>query len=71
MKGESTHWINENKLTSYYFEWQDEYIAISVSESQLEKVREYIKNQEEYHRKKSFKEEYDLFMEKHGFRYLD
>jgi len=71
MKGESSHWVNENKLTNDYFEWQDEYIAILVSESQLEKVREYIKNQEEHHRKKSFKEEYDLFMDKHGFRYLD
>jgi len=70
LKGESSHWVNENKLSKGYFEWQDEYIAVSVSESQLEKVRLYIKNQEEHHRQKTFMEEYDLFMKKYGFKIL-
>ena len=35
------------------FEWQDDYIALSVSEPIVPKVREYIKNQEEHHRRKS------------------
>ncbi|GAB4337774.1 MAG: IS200/IS605 family transposase [Calditrichia bacterium] len=67
LKGESSHWVNENKLTRKKFEWQDEFIAVSVSESQVPKVREYIRNQEEHHRKKSFQEEYELFMNKYGF----
>ena len=70
LKGESSHWINTNKLSKSKFEWQEEYIAVSVSESQVEKVQIYIKNQEEHHRKKTFKEEYDLFIAKHSFSNL-
>ncbi len=64
IKGESSFWINKNKLSKVRFEWQDDYIALSVSESIVPKVREYIKNQEEHHRRKSFNEEYELFLEK-------
>lgn len=54
IKGESSNWINKNQLTKEKFEWQDEYFGVSVSESHLEFVREYIKNQEEHHQKKTF-----------------
>ena len=67
LKGESSHWINQTELLNVKFEWQDEYIAISVSESIVDKVREYIKNQEVHHRKKSFSEEYQEFIDKYGF----
>jgi len=67
IKGESSFWVNKQKLTNQKFEWQEEYIALSVSESITDKVREYISNQEEHHRKKSFKEEYDEFLKLHGF----
>lgn len=67
LKGESSHWVNSNRLTKTKFEWQDEFIAVSVSESLLPTVRDYIRNQEEHHRKKTFKEEYDLFIKKYGF----
>jgi putative transposase len=67
LKGESSYWINKNKLIREKFEWQDEYFAVSVSESVVSRVRDYIKNQEEHHRKKSFQEEYDEFMNKYGF----
>jgi REP element-mobilizing transposase RayT len=67
IKGESSFWINKNKLTIDKFEWQDEYFAVSVSESMVDKVRDYIKNQEEHHRKKTFQEEYDEFISKCGF----
>lgn len=63
IKGESSHWINENKLTRAKFEWQAEYFAISVSESLIDKVRTYIKNQENHHTTTSFREEYDQFIE--------
>lgn len=68
IKGESSFWVNQNKLSYRKFEWQDEYIAMSVSESMIPKVREYIKNQEEHHRKKSFAEEVELFLEKYAFK---
>ena len=60
--------MNENHLTAGEFGWQEEYIAVSVSHSAVNRVREYIKNQEEHHRKKSFAEEYQLFMKKYGFK---
>lgn len=68
IKGESSFWINKNNLTNEKFEWQDEYFAASVSESMIDRVREYIKNQEEHHKKKSFQQEYDAFIIKYGFQ---
>nr|WP_244307364.1 transposase [Flavobacterium fluviatile] len=68
LKGESSYWINKNQLTKERFEWQDEYFAVSVSESIVDKVRDYIKNQEEHHKRKTFQEEYDEFMIKFGFQ---
>jgi putative transposase len=49
-------------LTSKNFEWSDEYFAASVSESRVPFVREYIRNQEEHHRKVTFEEEYQKFI---------
>lgn len=43
IKGESSFWINKENLTKQKFEWQDEYFAVSVSESVLQKTRDYIK----------------------------
>jgi len=68
IKGESSFWINKNKITMKEFAWADEYFAVSISESYLNKVREYIKNQEEHHRKKTWEEEFNEFIEKYGFK---
>lgn len=67
LKGESSFWVNKNELCTDKFEWQDEYFAVSVSESQFMNVKNYIANQEEHHKKKSFKEEYDEFISKYNF----
>ncbi|WP_255716420.1 IS200/IS605 family transposase [Dyadobacter chenwenxiniae] len=67
IKGESSYWINKNKLTTRKFMWQDDYWAVSVSERHVERVRNYIKNQEEHHRRKSFKQENEKFMKKYGW----
>lgn len=64
IKGESSHWINKNKLIGTKFEWQEEYIALSVSDSMVDKVRNYIKNQEIHHKKLSFSEEYEILLKK-------
>lgn len=68
IKGESSFWINQNKLTSEKFNWQDDYFAVSVSESQVETVMNYINNQEQHHAKKSFNDEVDEFMIKYGWQ---
>jgi len=67
IKGESSYWINKNKMVGGKFEWADEYFAVSVGRLQLDAVREYIKNQEEHHRHKTWEEEHREFMEKYGF----
>jgi putative transposase len=58
IKTSSTEWIKENKLSKFKFEWQKGYGAFSHSRSQLDTVIKYILNQEEHHKKKSFREEY-------------
>jgi putative transposase len=67
LKGESSYWINKTKILPKKFEWQDEYFAVSVSQSAVNNVREYISKQEEHHRKHSFVTEYCEFMKKYGF----
>jgi len=67
IKGSTSHWINEQNLIHEKFSWQTGYAAYSVSESQLEKVYQYILNQKEHHKKNSFSQEYDAFIKLHGF----
>ena len=67
IKGESAYWINKNNLIKNKFEWADEYYAASVSESVLEKVRAYIDNQEQHHKKVTFSKEYQDFIDKYKF----
>lgn len=68
-KGSSSHWINENRLLHGRFGWGRGYGAFSVSHSDVERVAAYIANQEEHHRKKSFRAEYQLFVEKYGLEW--
>jgi len=59
IKGSSSHDINYEDLTRIKFSWQVGFGAFSVSESHLEDVKLYIRNQKEYHKKMTFQEEYD------------
>ena len=59
IKVESSHWINANEICSKKFGWAEDYYAVSVSEDDLDRVRAYIKNQQEHHRKLSFQEEWE------------
>lgn len=61
IKGESAHWLNQTHFTNKEFMWQDDYFAISVSESQVERVIHYIKNQEQHHLFKTFNQEAEDF----------
>ncbi|HJW30037.1 MAG TPA: IS200/IS605 family transposase [Saprospiraceae bacterium] len=64
IKTDSSLWINNNKLTPRHFNWQNGYGAFALSKSHVEGCIKYIANQEEHHRKKSFREEYlELLME--------
>jgi REP element-mobilizing transposase RayT len=68
IKGESAFWFNNQKFIIEKFQWQTEYFAVSVSESVIEKVRNYIRNQEAHHNKKTFQDEHDELIEKFGFQ---
>ncbi|WP_316770577.1 IS200/IS605 family transposase [Pedobacter frigiditerrae] len=67
IKGESSFWINKNRLTAAQFAWQDDYFAVSVGESNHATVTNYIKNQEIHHAKKSFDDEVKEFEKIYGF----
>lgn len=67
IKGESAYWANKQQLLPHKLEWADEYFAVSVSESIIDKVRDYIKGQEEHHKKTTFVEEHESFMKAYKF----
>jgi len=72
IKGESSHWINKNKLTRLKFGWQDDFWAVPIGMSHLPNLRKYISNQEQHHLAKSIKQELDLLVEKYQLeRYRD
>ncbi|MBK9216200.1 MAG: IS200/IS605 family transposase [Chloracidobacterium sp.] len=68
IKGESSFWINKQKLTKTKFAWQDEYFVVSVNEETLPSVRRYIAKQEEHHKKVPFDDEFDSFLKRAGFQ---
>lgn len=64
IKGDSSKWINQKAFVKGHFSWQEGYGGFSYGKSQVNRVIDYIKNQEIHHRKKSFIEEYLDFLEK-------
>ena len=74
LKKASSKWARE-QASSRRFAWQEGYAAFTVSASGVEGVRRYIANQEEHHRKRSFRDELKMMLEKSGVaydaRYLD
>ena len=64
VKGDSSEWINKEKLVPGKFRWQEGYGAFSYSKSHVDAVVKYILNQEEHHRKKKFLEEYKEMLNK-------
>jgi putative transposase len=66
IKGGSSHFINQNNLITEKFAWQTGYAAYSVSESVVDKVFQYIKNQKQHHTKKTFQQEYTEFLNLYG-----
>lgn len=58
VKGDSSEWINKEKLTKRKFQWQEGYGAFSIGRSHLDTAIKYILNQKEHHQKTSFPEEY-------------
>lgn len=58
VKGDSSEWVNKERLTIFKFRWQEGYGAFSYSKSHIDKVVKYIANQQEHHKKLNFLDEY-------------
>ena len=69
IKANSSKWIKTIESCYAKFAWQDGYGAFSVSPTLLDKTITYIRNQEEHHKKRTFEEEYKLFLDHYGVKY--
>jgi putative transposase len=69
IKANSSKWINDNEFLKGRFSWQEGYGSFSYSRSQRDDVIRYIMNQEEHHKKQSFKEEYMDLLQKFEIKY--
>jgi len=65
-KAKSSKWINENRLLPHRFEWQEGFGCFTYSKSQIDAVYKYVQNQEEHHKKQTFREEYMTMLVKFG-----
>jgi len=68
IKGESSFWINKNKLTRLKFGWQDDFYAVSLGIPQLDNLREYIRNQNQHHKAVRFQDELDLLIKEYNLQ---
>jgi REP element-mobilizing transposase RayT len=71
IKTSSNAWIRINKLSKFKFDWQRGYGAFTHSHSSIDHVVKYILNQEDHHRKKSFKDEYLEMLRKNDIKFND
>ena len=69
IKGNSSKWIHETFADLRDFAWQEGYGAFSIGVSGIEGTRSYIARQAEHHRKRSFREEMEEFLKKHGMQW--
>jgi putative transposase len=68
-KGNSSKWIHETFPELRSFEWQEGYGGFSIGVSRIDATADYIRNQAEHHRTRSFHEEFMTMLRKHGFDY--
>jgi REP element-mobilizing transposase RayT len=69
VKSHSSKWMKTKDISLCNFYWQDGYGAFSVNPSEVDRVIAYIANQHEHHGKKTFQDEYRLFLKKYKVEY--
>jgi REP-associated tyrosine transposase len=69
IKGGSSKWVHETFQDRQAFNWQVKYGAFGVSVSLLAKIIQYIKTQEQHHRKMTFQEEFLALLKRHHILY--
>ena len=68
-KGGSSYWINRSQIIKERFAWGGGYGAFSVSHSDVGRVARYIAKQEEHHQKRTYSEEYEMFVRRYGLEW--
>jgi len=69
LKRESSKWVKTRSRELFDFHWQDGYGAFSASPGDVEGLREYIRTQEEHHKKESFQVEFRRLLQAHGIEW--
>jgi len=69
IKTSTSSWIKDENIFPGFTHWQDGYGAFTVSHSDKDAVIEYIKGQEEHHKRVSFKDELREFLIRHGVKF--
>jgi putative transposase len=69
LKGNSSKWIHETFPRLRSFAWQEGYGAFSIGISSVDATVSYIRNQTEHHRRRTFREEFQRMLRRHGFNY--
>ncbi|MBZ5535667.1 MAG: transposase [Acidobacteriia bacterium] len=69
LKSNSSRWIHEKSRERWRFEWQRGYFGVTVTKSQVERVRQYIKNQKQHHQRVSFQEEFLRLLKAHQIEF--
>jgi putative transposase len=69
LKADSSKWLNQQKIMECKFQWQDGYAAFSHTHSQVDAIIEYINNQQEYHKKVGFLQEYEKMLRNFNVAY--
>ena len=69
LKANSTRWIRQTLPNRRWFSWQEGYAAFSVSSSKEKAVIDYIRNQEEHHKRIDFQQELLHLLERHQIQY--
>lgn len=71
VKAKSSKWVNENSLCNSRFEWQKGFGAFSYSNGQMEVVYKYVHDQENHHKKTTFRDEYINILRKYKVAFDD
>jgi len=71
IKTSTTHWVKENRLSTFKFEWQKGYGAFTHSKSQIDTVAKYIVNQDDHHKKRTFRDEFLEILRKNEIEFSE
>lgn len=69
VKGCSSKWINDNRLSNGWFSWQEGYGAFSYSKDKIPTIIRYIENQAEHHKQQDIVDEYKTMLEESDIEY--